>query len=218
MRTVREIVAGTLGANVIILACDYTNPVKAGLCIIFIGVALLLRPHADLCALTVLLCLVTSCHATTSIQLKTLLWNAFALINPDFMSERVPSKSIISVAGWRDQDGSLRQRQAVLTRTAQQVIRNSQSRCYPGRKLLLVTKGLVGGFGAEQHWHAHILAIALEEDALFVWDETACTHFRVRCRDLYRPEHHCTNEQMERMRVENVTGWIRPQLQFPLEV
>jgi hypothetical protein len=61
------------------------------------------------------------------------------------------------------------------------------------------------GMGSELHFHAAVLANAIEERALFDWGPGACALFGAHCRALYQPEHLCSVERLRQMRVVHFT-------------
>ena len=102
----------------------------------------------------------------------------------------------VAPTGDRSADGG----RALYTDYARRVIEASQARgCNATR--VFETGAYTSGMGSELHFHAAVLARAIEEGALFAWGPHSCAQFGAPCRALYRPEHPCSAEEMRRLRV-----------------
>jgi hypothetical protein len=114
---------------------------------------------------------------------------------------------------WKETDDSLKQGAPILFNATQTIIASNQEKCHKGRTVYQVQE-YRWGIGSELHFHANILALAIENDALFSWGKKACTKYHVNCRDLYENEHTCTDEQLDQMKKVDVTEWST--IRFPM--
>ena len=67
--------------------------------------------------------------------------------------------------------------------------------------------------GSELHFHANIMALAMEDGALFAWGEGACRKYSPHCRTLYENEHNCTPQQISKMKTQIFSDWSH--IRFP---
>jgi len=102
-------------------------------------------------------------------------------------------------------DRSVDRGHALYTDHARRVIEASQARACNASRAFHVG-AYRSGMGSELHFHAAVLAHAIEQRALFVWGPAACAQFAPHCRALYRPEHNCSADQMRRLRVVAFTS------------
>jgi len=89
---------------------------------------------------------------------------------------------------------------ALHTHYARSVIEASQHRCRRG-SLVYLAGAVPYGMGSELHFHAVVLAHAIEKRAVFAWGPASCINFGMTCREVYRPEHGCSADQLSHMRV-----------------
>jgi len=119
------------------------------------------------------------------------LWNSSPLVAVEQLDSRhVALKS----------DGSIESGLALYTIYAQDVIRRSQASCHESTQIFQVGS-YSGGMGAELHFHAAVLAYAIEKGAIFAWGPAACRLYGVHCRELYEEEHDCTADRLKDMHV-----------------
>jgi hypothetical protein len=89
---------------------------------------------------------------------------------------------------------------ALYTNYARHVIESSQNRCRRGSPIFQ-TGAYPFGMGSELHFHAAVLAHAIEKRAVFAWGPASCINFGMKCRDVYQNEHGCSADQIGHMRV-----------------
>ena len=167
------------------------------------------KPSPRIFWLGVISCLITAIHAGSSYAVSDLIFHTRLLGNMDFKQEtelEEPHQSALT--NYQDSDKSLAQGVPILFYHTQQAILASQSRCHSNMTVYEI-QGFSGGMGAEVHLHATVLAFAMEqENGLFAWGKDACKGYHARCRDLYLPEHACTDEQIHRMKRIKITDWL----------
>ena len=200
------VVAGCLLINVVILLVNQFIQVGVRILILVVGAACMvyLQPLSKgrLFALTTTVCLLTVIHTAVSFSIGDLIWRAMMVFRDDFYAQE---RTVPTMGAFHDRDYSIADGAAILTHETQAAIHASQSRCHSNMTVYQV-RGYVYGMGSELHWHAAALAFAMEqEDALFVWGAGACEKFSAHCRDLYEREHMCTEDEIGRMEVVNLT-------------
>ena len=155
--------------------------------------------------LTIVAGCITSFHSITNSHTKDLVWNTLMFFSPD-SSEYYSTEQILrkDMAIWKDNDGSLKHGAAILTRYTQKIIYLNQRKCNKERTAYQV-QNYLHGMGSELMLHASILALSIENDALFSWGDGACMKFKAHCRQLYEMEHACSKEQLYQMNLINIT-------------
>ena len=158
--------------------------------------------HAALSSVVTLIAIL-SC--SKNVTLRNVLWDTDLWMQHGTLDQGISplhNKAALSIS---DTHGY-----AILTREAQALIHSSQSKCNAGRMMYEIFAHPYG-MGSEQHWHAGILARAIEDDALFVWGDTACTHSGgAHCSEWYLPEHNCSREELGYMRKRGYHDGERP--------
>lgn len=208
----RTPLAACLLVNLAILMINRNLSVSLRIALLLVG-ALCVRPASPpgrLFTTTAIACLLTAIHAASNFFLNDLLFHVGLVFNRDFAHE---SELEDGRAGrpHTSMDASLEHGLPILFELAQATIRTSQSKCHSNVTILQV-QGYLGGMGAELHRHAAVLAVAMvHEHALFVWGDQACQTYSAHCRELYLPEHACTDDEIHAMRhTVNVTDWPAP--------
>ena len=116
-------------------------------------------------------------------------------------------------------DRSVDEGRALYTHHARRFIEASQARvCHAANNhttRVFQVGAYRSGMGSELHFHAAVLAHAIEQRALFEWGPGACALFGAHCRALYQPEHRCPAERVRRMRVVHFTQDDWPVEQVP---
>jgi hypothetical protein len=114
-------------------------------------------------------------------------------------------------------DGSIESGLALYTIYTQDFIRRSQARCRESTQVFEVG-AYSGGMGAEMHFHAAVLAYAIEKGAIFAWGPAACTLYGVHCTGLYEKEHDCTVDRLKDMQVVVFSQGNWPDERVPSEL
>ena len=206
-----SVIAGSVLVNILILLCDFRDPPKIVVSVMLSAFIVCLQPHTrkGVFSVAVFACVCTVFHAATNFHLGSMVRSVFLLGTHDL--ERTIGDAAVK---WEDADGSIKHGSALLTHDTQRAIRVNQNRCHSGRAVYRVQQ-FTGGMGAELHFHATVLALAIEHDALFAWGDEACTKYRAHCRQLYEKEHGCSQEQLSHMHAVDFTDW--PDIKVPTQ-
>lgn len=188
-----------------IINSDQNNTVAASLIMIPL-VYMTIKANKHVLFLTFFTGMITTLHGSTSYNLRTSIRKT--LIHVYYRNNNDDYQPISdNIKTWTDIDRSIEDGLPLLGRTARNIITRNQRKCHKGRKVYQV--GFYHqGMGSELFFHANVLSMAIEQDALFAWGEKACTKFSTSCRDIYRREHICTSEQLAGMQIENITGHL----------
>ena len=203
-----SVIAGGVCVNALMLLLDAGDPNKLIASALLTAFAVWLQPQTRkiLFAAAAFACVASVFHSSANVSVSHEIRRVDMLFVPSYFESSTTTVAAAAGGAWEDTDHSLQRGAALLTRTAQTAIRAHQGRCHAGMRIYQ-PQYYEYGMGSELHFHASILALAIEDGALFAWGDSACTHYSAHCRDLYQHEHACTPEQTRRMDVVNFTDW-----------
>lgn len=147
-----------------------------------------------------LACLLTAIHASSNYYVNNIIFHVGLAFNPEFEAQS-QIESSDRIDSW---DRSLEHGLPILYEQTQTDIKVRQSTCHTNMTVYVVQR-YGSGMGAEIHWHASVLALAMDhENALFAWGEGACKTYDAHCRELYEPEHACSEHEISQMKQNHV--------------
>ena len=167
------------------------------------------------------LCVLSAVLGVLSTQFREMVYHfgyvimPYRSIKPDFPDttiKPIESRHIAPIGDYSAEMGL-----ALYTHFARRVIEQSQNHCTEGSFIFQVG-AYSHGLGSELHFHATILAHAIEKKAVFAWGNAACTLYGARCRDLYQNEHGCSPDQMRSMSVVLFSSDDWPEAKVPREL
>ena len=207
---VAAILSAGIMANLAILMLNQglTQTFRAGLAVLVLICIARTTPPSRVFWPVVIICLITAIHASSSYFVSDVIFHTRLLWNREFDQEVVLVESHESLLqNYQDSDQSLAQGLPILFHQTQRAIHASQSRCHSNMTVYMI-QGWGWGMGSEMHLYATVLAFAMDqENGLFAWGKDACKGYQAQCRDLYLPEHTCTDEQIQHMKKIKITDW-----------
>jgi hypothetical protein len=205
--SIPAVISGCILFNVLILTADKINTMEMVIFLVGLVTIIYLQKWTIKTGVAVMLITIVSTllNTHTRTHAKNIIWNQIMSSNKDYYDMEKMMK--LNTAIWEDKDHSIKDGYAILTNETQRIIHHNQQRCHNGTSIYQV-QNYAHGMGSELHFHANILALAIEKQALFAWGDGACTKYDAHCRDLYENEHTCTQEQLRHMHVVNITEWV----------
>ena len=201
------------------VADSITNPYNIGTLLFCIAGLFYLKARAVNVILLLALCIFSAILGVLSLQFRDVVYNfGFWIMPTRIAGVDFPPQSIGLIDSrhipLRDDD-SVEMGLALFTNYARLVIERNQMRCDASVRVFQVG-AYAHGMGSELHFHAAVLAQAVEQKALFAWGPASCTLFGVQCRGFYENEHNCSVDQMSRMETVAFEQW--PEATVPREL